>query len=76
MIVSYKEELEISKNIYDIQNAYERECYRRSMLLLEMFPEEFERMMLSEHFLIWLTAEKYAVNQFGTSKTHWIKQKI
>jgi hypothetical protein len=76
LIMIYKEDLERSRSIIDIQNAYERECQRRFLLLKKTFPEDFGRMMLSEHLSIWLTAEKYAIDKFGVSDYHWILQKI
>ncbi|MBK0084298.1 hypothetical protein IAE51_10355 [Lactococcus sp. S64] len=74
--MTYKEDLERSKSILDIQQAYERECQRRFLLLQEMFPDDSARMMLSEHLAIWLAAEKYAVGKFGISDRHWIQEKI
>ncbi|MGV8956234.1 hypothetical protein [Lactococcus lactis] len=72
----YKDDLERSKNILDIQHAYERECQRRFLILQEMFPEDCIRMMLSEHLSIWLAAEKQAVSKFGVSERHWVREKI
>ncbi|MDG4984909.1 hypothetical protein OGZ51_12210 [Lactococcus lactis] len=45
----YKEDLERSSSLLDIQQAYEREFYRRFLVLQEMFPGDCTRMMLSEH---------------------------
>ena len=49
----YKEDLERSNSLLDIQQAYERECHRRFLVLQEMFPDDCTRMMLSEHLSIW-----------------------
>ncbi|MCC4121458.1 hypothetical protein [Lactococcus lactis] len=72
----YKEDLERSSSLLDIQQAYEREFYRRFLILQEMFPDDSARMMLSEHLAIWLAAEKVAVGKFGISDRHWIQEKI
>lgn len=72
----YKEDLERSSSLLDIQQAYERECHRRFLVLQEMFPDDSARMMLSEHLAIWLAAEKVAVGKFGISDRHWIQEKI
>lgn len=74
--MTYKEDLERSKSILDIQQAYERECHRRLLVLQEMFPDDSARMMLSEHLAIWLAAEKVAVGKFGISDRHWVQEKI
>ena len=74
--MTYKEDLERSKSILDIQQSYERECQQRLLLLKKMFPDDFARIMLSEHLAIWLAAEKYAVEKFGISDRHWIQEKI
>lgn len=72
----YKEDLECSRSLLDIQKAYERECHRRFLVLQEMFPDDCKRMMLSEHLSIWLAAEKQAVSKFGVSERHWVREKI
>lgn len=74
--MTYKDELEHSRSILDIQQAYERECQRRLLLFQEMFPDDSDRMMLLEHLPIWIAAEKYAVEKFGISDRHWIQEKL
>lgn len=73
---TYKNDLKQSKNLLDIQHAYERECNRRFLLLKEVFPNDFERLFLSEHLSIWITAEKFVISRFGNSERHWIREKI
>lgn len=72
----YKKDLERSTSLLDIQQAYERECHRRFLVLQEVFPEDCIRMMLSEHLAIWITAEKQAISKFGLSDRHWVREKI
>lgn len=74
--MTYKIELEQSNTLLDIQYAYERECYRKILELKEIFPNDFERMMLTEHLSIWLAAEKVAISRFGASSRHWVREKI
>lgn len=76
MTTSYKKQLEKSKNIYDIQNAYEEECYRRTIFLLEKFPEDFESDIVRTFYDLGHETEIYIVSQFGALKNHSIKQKI
>ncbi|WP_312681111.1 hypothetical protein [Lactococcus taiwanensis] len=72
----YKKDLERSTSLLDIQQAYERECHRRFLVLQEVFPEDCTRMMLSEHLSIWIAAEKQAISKFGPSDRHWVREKI